>query len=307
VPQVVTEPVASALGTEWWGMVFPAYRPVLAQVGGADDKGNRFFARRATANGRPIGLALGGIAGDGATAELLSVYVVPDARNVGVATELLRGLESDLRRGGAKKMSGTYMTSNPTIPALEKVFAKLGFDAPERRTVAVRFTPEEARKTPWYSRAKIPEGGTIFPWTELTAEEREALQRSQAERRWIHPDLEPWRFDEGFDPISSVGLRMPNGEVVGWVINHRIAPEAVRYTVSFIRDDLARRGGIFCLYVASIERLDGTGIYGTFVTAAQFPSMQRFVLRRCAPYITFCGETRGVSKTLDGARAASTP
>ena len=65
-----------------------------------------------------------------------------------------------------------------------------------------------------------------------------------------------------------------------------------------IRPSGLRRGGIFCLYVASIERLEGTGIYGTFVTASQFPSMQKFVLRRCAPYITFCGETRGVSKTL---------
>jgi len=298
MPQVLTEPAASALGTEWWGMVFPSYRPLLAQVGGADAQGNRFFARRATAHGRPIGLALGGIARDGVSGELLSVYVLAEARNVGVATELLRGLESDLKAGGAKSIAGTYMTSNPTIPALERVFAKLGFAGPERRTVAVRFTPEEARKTPWYSRARVPEGGIIFPWTELTAAERDAMQRSQAERHWIHPDLEPWRFDEGFDPISSVGLRMPNGEVVGWVINHRIAPEAVRYTVSFIREDLARRGGIFCLYVASIERLEGTGIYGTFVTAAQFPAMQKFVLRRCAPYISFGGETRGVSKTL---------
>ena len=279
-------------------MVFPSYRPLLEHVAGADGQGNRFFARTATADGRPIGLALAGIARGGDAAELLSVYVLPEARTVGVATELLRGLETDLKAAGAKTIGGTYMTSNPTIPSLERVLGKLGFSAPERRTVAVRFTPEEARKTPWYSRAKVPDGGVVFPWTELTAAERAAMQRSQAERHWIHPDLEPWRFDEGFDPISSVGLRMPDGQVVGWVINHRIAPAAVRFTVSFIRDDLARRGGIFCLYVASIERLEGTGIYGTFVTAQQFPAMQRFVLKRCAPYISFCGETRGVSKTL---------
>ena len=298
MPDVVIEAAASALGTEWWGMVFPSYRPLLEHVGGADAQGNRFFARQATANGRPIGLALAGIARGTDSAELLSVYVLPEARSVGIAGELLRGLESDLKTAGAKTIAGTYMTSNPTIPSLERVLAKLGFSTPERRTVAVRFTPEEARRTPWYSRAKVPDGGVIFPWTELTASERETMKRTQAERRWIHPDLEPWRFDEGFDPISSVGLRMPDGEVVGWVINHRIAPEAVRYTVSFIRDDLAKRGGIFCLYVASIERLEGTGIYGTFVTAQQFPAMQKFVLRRCAPYISFCGETRGVTKTL---------
>jgi hypothetical protein len=166
-----------------------------------------------------------------------------------------------------------------------------------RRTVMVRFTPEEASRTLWYRKAKLPPDSRIFPWTELLPEERDNLRRSQAERNWIHPDLEPWRFDAGFDEVSSVGLRKA-GEVVGWVINHRIAPDLVRFTVSFVRGDLARRGGIFPLYVASLERLRGTGVTCTFVTASQFESMAQFVLRRCAPFISFCGETRGASKDL---------
>jgi hypothetical protein len=143
----------------------------------------------------------------------------------------------------------------------------------------------------------MPSNSTIFPWTELTEAERQTLQRTQAETQWIHPDLEPWRFDQGFDPQSSVGMRR-DGEVVGWVINHQIAPDMVRFTVSFIRTDLARRGGIFPLYVASLERLRGTGVTCTFVTASQFESMVKFVLRRCAPFVHFVGETRGVSKDL---------
>ena len=71
----------------------------------------------------------------------------------------------------------------------------------------------------------------------------------------------------------------------------------MRFTISFLRNDLARRGGIFALYVASLERLRPDQMC-TFVTPAHFESMNRFVLRRCAQFINFCGETRGVSKVL---------
>jgi transposase len=61
---------------------------------------------------------------------------------------------------------------------------------------------------------------------------------------------------------------------------------------------LARRGGIFPLYVASLERLKGSQTTCTFVTAAYFESMVRFVQRRMEPFASFVGETRGVSKDL---------
>jgi len=87
------------------------------------------------------------------------------------------------------------------------------------------------------------------------------------------------------------------------VINHRASPDLVTFTTSFVRHDLARRGVTFPLFAASLERLQGTGVLCTFVTAAVYPRMNRFVLRRCAPFATFCGETRGVSKELSSTAA----
>jgi GNAT superfamily N-acetyltransferase len=300
VSDYVTEPVSRPLGAEWSSMTFPSYRHLLALVGtgAADATGSRPIARMARIGDRPAGLAIADLpAANRPTAELLSLYVAADFRGQGIATALLEGLESDLAKAGVPKIEGSYMTGRPTLAALERVLAKRGFTPPALRTLVVRFTPEEASHTEWYRRARLPAGGVIFPWTELTHPEREELQRSQKERGWIHPDLEPWRFDQFCDDVSSVGLRK-DGEVIGWVINHRIAPDMVRFTISFVRTDLARRGGIFPLYVASLERLKGTGATCTFVTAAHFESMNRFVLRRCAPFVSFCGETRGVSKEL---------
>jgi GNAT superfamily N-acetyltransferase len=299
VAEIVTEEVIQPLGNEWVGMTFPTYRPVLGVLGAAapGTLASRFRAWRITADGRPAALVIGQLSEDGATLELVSLLVVAALRDRGLATALLALVEADVRPRGVRRLFGTYMTSSPSIPALERVFAKRGFEPPIQRKVAVRFTPEEPAQAPWYQKARLPEGSEIFPWTELSADEDAALKQSQADRPWIPADLEPWRCDQNVDVVSSVGLRK-GGEVVGWVINHRMRPDLVAFTVSYMRPDLARRGAIFSLYVESLKRLQGTGVTCTYVTDASFESMARFTLRRVAPYVSFCGETRGISKDL---------
>jgi len=302
---VAIEPALDGLGDEWSSMVFPAHRPLLALAGTGrpDAKASRYLARCARVGHEPIGLALAELSANPRdAAEILSVYVAAPLRNGGIATRLLQELEQDLVRAGAPRIVGVYMTGKPAIRAVERVFAKCGFDAPVRRTIAVRFTPEEPSRCVWYQKARMPDGATIFAWNELTAGEREWLQTSPR-ASWIHPELQPWRFDEGFDPVSSVGMRK-DGEVVGWAVNHVIAPGLVRFTVASMRPDLAARGASFPLYVASLQRLQGTGVMCTFVTAALFPPMNRFILRRVCPFVTFCGETRVVSKRLGHAADA---
>jgi GNAT superfamily N-acetyltransferase len=302
VSDIETSEATGPLGDEWAAMTFPAYRPLLGVLGSVNAiTGGRPVARCAIADGRPVGLAVAEIAaGEGAAAELFSVFVVADHRGQGVATRLVEGLEDDLRRKGASSLNAVYMTGRPAIAAIERIFEKRGFQPPEQRKIVVRFTPEEAATTEWYGKARLPPGAEVFSWADLTAAELDELKRTHEETPWIDPDLEPWRMSPRFDPVSSVGMRK-DGKVVGWVINHPIEPKLLCFTTSFMRRDLARRGAIFSLYVASLDRLKGTGVTCTFVTSSQYQSMVRFVLRRCAPYISFCGETRGVSKALAGA------
>jgi GNAT superfamily N-acetyltransferase len=309
VSEVVIEEGLSPLGAAWDTMTFSTYRHLLSLLGRGpvNAQDSRPIACRALVDGRPAGLVLAQIAaGHPSSAELLSMFVASDVRSQGIATRLLAGLEhAALVRHGVRQITGSYMTGKPTIPALERVFAKRGFSPPARRTVVLRFTPEEASHCEWYKKARLPPDSSIFPWTELSSDDRRQLRQSQAERGWIPPELEPWRCEEHFDEASSVGLRKA-GEVVGWVINHQIAPHMVRFTTSFVRNDLARRGAIFPLYVAAFQHL-GPEMICTFVTAAQFESMVRFVLRRCAPFAGFSGETRGVTKDLLGLPSADAP
>jgi GNAT superfamily N-acetyltransferase len=300
VTDILVEEVSSPLGEEWETMTFPLFRHLLPLLGtgNVDAQGNRPVACRAMAGESPAGLALAQIRRDNPSSlEMLSVFVTADLRGQGIGTRLVAGLEDAARATAVQQLTGVYMTGKPSITALERVFAKRGFPPPTLRMIVLKFTPEEAAHCDWYKKARLPAGCSIFPWSELTAEERARLKQSQAEAPWIHPDLEPWKCDQRFDEVSSVGMRK-DGAVVGWVINHRASPTLVTFTTSFMRADLARRAAIFPLYVASIERLMGTGVICSFVTSAKFESMVRFALRRGAPFIHYTGETREVSKAL---------
>lgn len=303
------EAATGPLGEAWGGMTFPLYRPLLALLGtgAADEEGARPVARLARVGDAPLGLVVAALpTADRPAAELLSIFVDEEARNRGLATALLAGLEADLARLGVREVTAVYMAGKPGTAALERVFEKRAFTPPRLRKVVVQCTPEEASRTDWYREARLPSDSVIFPWVELSRDELDALKRSQGGAPWIPEILAPWNCGEHVDPISSVGLRR-HGKVVGWVLTHRVRPNIVRFTACFVRADLQRRGGMFPLLVASLERLMGSGVICTFVTTSQFPEMVAFTHRRLGPFVTYCGETRGVSKVLaDGAAETGT-
>ena len=289
------------------GMTFPTYRPLLAlqPVTRHPELGDPVviqpLAVVAWRDAEPRGMVLAETpTTEGRSPEMLSLYVAPEERGRGLATALVAGLQDALRERGHREVRAVYMTGKPAIETLEHILARLGWEPPVLRSVTLRFTPEEALSTPWFGRVVLPEPEfQIFSWAELAAEERAEAERSHVESPWITKGLEFWNHDRnGFDAVSSVGLRQ-RGRVVGWVLNHRLSADIVRFTCSFMRKDLGRRGRIMPLYTASLERLraHGTGTC-TFVTPVVHRTMVDFVKRRCAPWASFFGETRGVVKNL---------
>jgi len=288
-------------------MTFPAYRhllslePTVRHPGQGQQRPIQPLAVAAVRESTPVGLVVAEQPIDRSQRpELLSVFVPAAERNQGVATRLVAAVESSLAADGWSAVDAVYMTGKPGIEAMERVLAKREWTAPVTRSITVRFTPREAATAPWFNRVTLRDPSyEIFPWSELTPEEAAEIRRSHERAPWIDQGLEPWNHDVyGFDAASSLGLRY-RGTTVGWVINHRIGPGYVRFTCSFMRRDLSRRGRILPLYTESIRRLvaDGCEVC-SLVTPLMYREMAEFLRRRCREAVHFFGETRGSSKPL---------
>jgi GNAT superfamily N-acetyltransferase len=287
-------------------MTFPSYRHLLSlqpSVRHPNENQPRTiqpFAIGATVEGRPAGLLIGELpVADNDPPEILSLFVDASHRRQGVATALVRAAEQEASRFGAGEIAAVYMTGKPSIEYVERIFATCGWTPPETRMVSVRFTTESLTAAPWMNRFELGPEYEIFSWCDLLPEEREELIASQEKLGWIAHDLQPWDYEQsGYDRETSVGVRY-KGRVVGWVINHRLTDETIRYTCSFIHKSLGRLGRILPLYSESFRRTLAAGYQqGMFVTPLYHKGMAKFALKWFAPWSYFVGETKGSKKIL---------
>lgn len=302
------QPLTVDMAPAFAGMTFPAYRhllrmePAPRHLDDTEQATVQPVAVAATLDAEAVGLALGEVPVNDPTRhpELLSLFVRSDCRGRGLGRQLLGAFEDHLRDTGHAVVDAVYMTGRPTTEVIEHLFAARGWGKPVTRTITVRFTPEEAARTPWFQRVRLsPDEFEIFPWTDLTPDERDRARTSHDTTAWIAKGLEFWKHDYyGFDPISSLGLRY-RGDLVGWVINHRISADCVRFTCSYMRQDLSRRGRILPLYTESITRINQAGIKEcSLVTPLEYAEMAEFLRRRCASAVHFFAETRASAKLL---------
>jgi ribosomal protein S18 acetylase RimI-like enzyme len=103
-----------------------AFGSRLADWQGDGDREERWRARLsipgqhlvALLDGRSVGLTCGVPTADADVAELISMYVHPDARGKGVGDALIRAVEGWARSTGAGTLRLTVMDSNPAASAL---------------------------------------------------------------------------------------------------------------------------------------------------------------------------------------------
>jgi GNAT superfamily N-acetyltransferase len=260
-------------------------RPELIAVGAAGLAG-------------PTGLALAEFRAGAEAAELLSIYVRPEERRAGLGTVLLRHLESELSARRCEVVHGTYMTSLPEVTAVERLLAKGGWAPPVLRMRFLHCRVEDCLESPWVKAYRLQAGDEVFNWAELTAAERGAILRRQAESPWYPESLAPFQDEAILDAATSVGVRR-RGEVVAWMITHRIAPDLVRYTANWARTDLQRRGYSAVVMAEAFQRQVKAGIPRLVLgVRADNAPMLRIVERKIVPYAASVSESRGSFKTL---------
>lgn len=292
----------SFVGYAYQSFTFPLYRSYLKLL---KPKGLIIAIGALVGEQKPVGLALAEIIADGASANLLSIFVTQNYRNRGIGTALLTRLEAELGLRGCNNVKLIYTTSNPQATAFERVIQKRNWLSPTPRHLVCKCDHRNL-DAPWLDRDyRLPSSFTLFPWKEITTKERNLLHRQQQTEQWIPPELVPFRHEDNLETFNSFGLRYQN-EVVGWILTHRLAPDTIRYTCAYIRPDLQKLAQIICLYQKSIKlhttRLDIP--HGIWTVPFRFKSHVRFILKRFGPYMDSIEESRESSKSLTGSLKA---
>jgi GNAT superfamily N-acetyltransferase len=248
----------------------------------------------------PIGLALARLLPNSRSAVVLSVYVTPSHRCQGIGASLLSRLEEKLISRGSIEANLTYTTGQKSISIFERLLQSSNWTTPSVQQLVCKCN-RQTLSAPWLQKDyPLPNSFTIFPWVEITCQERLTIQQQQEEQPWIPADLVPFQHEENLEPLNSLGLRY-QGEVVGWLLTHRIDPETIRYTCSFIRKDLQRFGRLIPLYVEAVKRqarlLPDSNV--TWTVPVIHTSMVSFVKKHLAPYMISFEESRSSYKILN--------
>jgi GNAT superfamily N-acetyltransferase len=279
-------------------MTYPAFRRALLSSGHA---GGRTLAVGATAQGELAGLALAEIDRAQHTAEVLSVFSAAPHRRRGLAQGLLERLERELRAEGVRTMRALYERGTEKAPAIEGLLDKAAFPKAAPYALLCRAQSDRLKEAPWMEKALLPSAFEMTAWGDVSADERRRIQERRETDLRYPEEVSPFREVGRVEPLNSLALRH-GGEIVGWQVNHRIAPDTIRYTAMFVREDLQGYGLAIPLMVEAIRRHVRSGVPGlhraSFIVPFTAAGMVRFVNRRMAPYLDSVHESVETKKEL---------
>jgi len=234
--------------------------------------------------GQPVGLVLAEYLPNQNQANMLSLMVAQEHRQRGIGTALLMQIEEILKEYSCQKLDILYKL-NLTTPILERMLKQQNWVPASFYSLQCLTNRETINQAPFLHRYTLPKKFTIFPWVELTAQERTEIE--QRDNGLNYPDeLCPFKEDR-IEALSSVGLRYRE-EVVGWSIVQRMMPNCVIYKSLFVKQEFRSTALGVHLLAASINRqlTDEKVTDSMFFVLKNNTPMVRFLNRRLAPYLT---------------------
>lgn len=277
-------------------LTYPAFRSKLRNI----DTDQSIIAIGVNQDSQPIGLILAETTAHQKVAEILSLFVVPEHRGYGLGKTLLMYMEEELAQRGCSQANLVYIP-NSTTPYLERILNQCHWSNPQLRMLVCSGPIANIKDASWLKISDaLPKGYYIFPWQELTEQEKESIKTQQKLCAWYPEILSPWTEPERIELLNSLGLRYQD-QVVGWMITHRVAVDTIRYTKLFVREDLQRLGRAIPLLAKAIQLQLATMVDSkvVFTVVADNTPMVKFIHKRFVPHQLSIRQSWGTTKIFD--------
>jgi GNAT superfamily N-acetyltransferase len=236
----------------WHPFLEKKYWPCLdgTDIWGIDD--TIIVALGAFEDNHPIGIVLSTFRVPQRYAVVLALYVEEKFRNKKIGTQLLAQLESVLVEKDCSLMSITYQSDLPTTVYLEKTLNRLGWDQGMPFSIRCHFKSSTFSASWMKNKYRLPKDIEIFKWKFLTLKERKQLEL-ELSKETIPSSVSPFIQETLIEPSNSLGLRKKDGEVIGWMITHRVSEDTIQYASLFIKPEYQFLGYAVYLSVESIR------------------------------------------------------
>jgi GNAT superfamily N-acetyltransferase len=271
---------AAEVAERFGGLIAARFRRHLADGRVAADR--RLLTAGAMHRDRPVGLALAPLPSVDKPAVVDSLGVVPEHRNHGLGTALLALLEENVKQKGTSRIQAAYRSDLDHVAALERVFAKQHWDAPQAVRRLYRAHTKDVLRAPLMDADPLPSGFEFFDWDTLSPAERSAIrQRQDSTHPAAHPEaLDPFQLSDRITAACSVGVRHED-DVAGWMVVHRLHDDLMQYTSLFVRPTFWRPRIARALLAEAVQRqIDRTdATRGVWMVDLSNAPMLRFIDR----------------------------
>lgn len=243
-------------------------------------------------DGKPIGLALGLVAGDG-SAELASIFVAKSHRRAEIGSQLVATLMRHLKEAGARHAMTRIGGRNEIKPIFERLLKRLGWSSLACESIRViglagAMASEGGKWTAVQHLLGEPGSIEYDHWAQVSAQDWLDIDALVPAAIFGRPPSEFLRSDE-LEAHVCVLIRHTS-RPIGWIVGKRTGsplPEgnapAVFYTSAYIAPPFARQGilvaGFWHAFTRQAERYgpDSIAFYQTNVPRMMAMSRRRFV------------------------------
>ncbi len=235
--------------------------------------------------GKPVGLVL--TEKQGAENGLIVCWnVIKSQHGFGLGRKLISQMQQLAKSRGINSLTLSFRWDTSFRQQITKTLHRLDWDSPKKELMLYKFSPEIFMQMAWCQNMRLPTEFEIFTWDTLTKQEKQHILNRQEQSDWYPVGLSPLFDNPDFESANSVGLRL-HGDVVGWMITHRVHADVIEYSSLFVSPELQNMGRGIHLIVEAVKRQNNLGIErAIFQVQAENSAMLSFVERRMAETIT---------------------
>jgi GNAT superfamily N-acetyltransferase len=269
---------------------------------------NNLIAVGVEYNSVPVGLGIILKNPEKKSAKLVSLFIEEEHRKQKIGSQLLEKLEEALlnQQDSTSHVTCTYPITdgikNISAPYFEKIILKQKWEIQEKLYGGK--IPNSAA-IEWLKKPlKLPKGFTLFKWIDLNEIDKKIIAEKKKKNAW-HPAVCPYDQSEDIEYLNSLGLRY-NGELVGWMITHRIFHGVIQYRALCI-DSTFKKSSV-CIYLLTeairlhVEAYPDHSSEGLFLFKNKrltgTPGFYNFFEKKLLPYCTTKINLHEASKKL---------